>query len=294
MKNAIIYRITDGLPDTAESLSQLLYNARFMPCSLSSPSSSGWIPPAGHSTGMAHQVGKFIAISMQTESKILPRSVIVRATNDRAAEIERAEGWRVGRRERREIAEAVMLDLLPKAFTKIDRVNAYIDTENARLMVDTPSASRADDLVSLLLRSVGGLAVKRFRSDRPPSITLAEWMLGNAPDYFSVDDCAVLVREDGDKPTVKYQHHNLDREDIRAHLAEGKAPTLLSVTYNDRVSFVLTDQLHIKRVDLVASTNEHGDGENEVERFDSDVALYCGEMTQVVDAIEVEFGAFAE
>ena len=96
---------------------------------------------------MAHQVGKFIAISMQTESKILPRSVIVRATNDRAAEIERAEGWRVGRRERREIAEAVMLDLLPKAFTKIDRVNAYIDTENARLMVDTASAARAEELL---------------------------------------------------------------------------------------------------------------------------------------------------
>lgn len=294
MKNAIIIRIQKGWPASAEELSEHLSRTPFVPCSHHCASSSGWVLPADRACLLAHKVGEHMVITMQTEAKILPASVVNRDTADRIAAIEQKEGRRVGRSERIDIKEGVYLDLLPRAFSKFSKINAYVDATNGRILVDTPSASRADDLVSLLLRSVDGLAVKRFRSDRPPSITLAEWMLGNAPDYFTVDDCAVLVREDGDKPTVKYQHHNLDREDIRAHLAEGKAPTLLSVTYNDRVSFVLTDQLHIKRVYLVASTNEHGDGENEVERFDSDVYLYCGEMAQVVDAIEVEFGAFAE
>jgi len=294
MKNAIIYRITDGLPDTAESLSQLLYNARFMPCSLSSPSSSGWIPPAGHSTGMAHQVGKFIAISMQTESKILPRSVIVRATNDRAAEIERAEGWRVGRRERREIAEAVMLDLLPKAFTKIDRVNAYIDTENARLMVDTASAARAEELLSLLLDSVDGIKIGSFRTAKRPSQVMSSWLCGQIPDCITIDDEATLVRDDKTKKTVKYQNHNLDTVDILNHLGEGKLPTRLAVTYNDRVSFSITDKLQIKRISLIDTIKPVADEQDEGERFDADVALFCGEMALAISAIEAEMGGPAE
>lgn len=294
MKNAIIYRITDGLPVLAESLSRLLDKSRFMPCPTLSMSSSGWILPAGHSTSMAHQVGQYIAISMQTESKILPRSVIVRATNERAAQIERAEGWRVGHKERKEIAESVTLDLLPKAFTKIDRVNAYIDIGNARLMVDTASTARAEGLLSLFLDSVDGIGVDSFRVAKRPSQIMASWICGQTPDCITIDDEATLVRDDETKKTVKYQNHNLDTVDILNHLGDGKLPTRLAVTYNDRVSFSITDKLQIKRISLTYSIKQISDEQYKGEVFDADVALFCGEMAEAINAIEAEMGGPSE
>jgi recombination associated protein RdgC len=78
---------------------------------------------------------------------------------------------------------------------------------------------------------------------------------------------------------VRYANHPLtDTAEIRNHIAAGKVPTRLALTWRDKVSFVLTDKLEVKKVKLldIAATEAEGDADSAEERFDADFMLMTG------------------
>ncbi|HUQ75799.1 MAG TPA: recombination-associated protein RdgC, partial [Burkholderiales bacterium] len=82
----------------------------------------------------------------------------------------------------------------------------------------------------------------------------------------------------------------LEGKDIREHIKAGKQPVRLGLTWNDRVSFVLTDELHVKRISFL-NVLEHEPGEEQedaAERFDIDFALMTGELSRMLaDLVKV-------
>jgi len=291
MKNAIIYRTPKGWPESAVRMSEAIKHLAFAPCHPSAPESFGFVLPAGHAEGFAHRIGSQIVLTLQTETKILPKSVVARAVADLAANIEEREGRTIGRKERKELSEVVTADLLPRAFTTLSRISAYLFPDDGRLVIDTASQKKANDFVEILLHIAPDNDIKPFQTNNRPADGMTEWLQGEAPDSLTIDDECTLVRDDDENPTVKYLHHSLDGEDIADHLACGKRPTQLAVTCNDRASFVITDKLHIKRFvlhDVVAL--EIGEQETMADRFDAEMALHAGEMKIAIDAIEEALG----
>ena len=75
------------------------------------------------------------------------------------------------------------------------------------------------------------------------------------------------------------------------HAEAGKQCMRLAMTWNDRVSFVLTPSLTIKRVTPLDVIKEAADptAQNDDERFESDVTLMTGELgrmlADLVDAL---------
>ena len=62
--------------------------------------------------------------------------------------------------------------------------------------------------------------------------------------------------------------------------AQGKLPTKLALTWDDRVSFVLTDGLQVRKLSFLDSVFEGtkaDDGE-----FDTDVAIVTGELVKLI------------
>jgi recombination associated protein RdgC len=84
---------------------------------------------------------------------------------------------------------------------------------------------------------------------------------------------------------VRYVKHSLEGEEIRQHIEAGKVVTRLAMTWNDRISFVLDDNLQIKRLAFLDILKEQADGQadNEDERFDIDFTLMSGEVAQLLD-----------
>ena len=76
---------------------------------------------------------------------------------------------------------------------------------------------------------------------------MTQWLAaGHAPGSFSIDrDCELQAAAE-ERPAVRYVRHNLDSDEVRNHIAGGKTATRLALTWNDRVSFVLTEQLQVK------------------------------------------------
>ena len=90
------------------------------------------------------------------------------------------------------------------------------------------------------------------------------------------------------KATVKYTRHALDAQDLRNHIVAGKQRLNLAMTWNDKISFVLTESLAIKGIkplDVIAE--KESSTKNDEERFDGDFMLMTGELNKLMaDVVE--------
>ena len=277
----IIYRIA---PDWQIDLLQVeaaLAQLPFMECGATQERSSGWMPPRGDAHGaMAESIAGQWLLRFMVEAKVLPGSVLARRVQEKAARIEQETGRKPGKRESRDLKEEAKLDLLPMAFTKQSAMWVWIDTEARFLVLDTSSQSRADEVASALIEALPGLALALLHTQTSPAAAMAQWLsTQEAPPGFSIDRECELKSADAEKAVVRYARHPLDIEEIQAHIAAGKLPTKLALSWDERVSFVLTEGLQIKKLAFLDAATQGQSGEG---GFDADVALATGELRQFI------------
>ena len=63
----------------------------------------------------------------------------------------------------------------------IDRLNAYIDNRNGLVVVDTPTASRAEDLISQLRATLGTFKATPLEVNESAGAAMTRWLNGAAP-----------------------------------------------------------------------------------------------------------------
>ena len=94
---------------------------------------------------------------------------------------------------------------------------------------------------------------------------------------------------------MRYVKHTLEPDDIRRHIAAGKQCTRLAMTWNDRVSFVLTESLAIKGIKPLDVIKEGESAtHNDDERFDNDIVLMTGELSKMLADIVEALGGEAK
>ena len=279
IKNFLLCDISGDFTVDTVAIEAALKAARFVPCGASQEMSLGWVEPRGEANGPLLEVvgGQWIFKSM-LETRSLPAAEINKQALLRAVEIEAQTGRKPGKKEVKEIKEQLRLELLPRAFSKESQMLLWIDPVNRWLLIGAGSVARADDVVTLLTQCVEGLAVSMLQTNLAAGAAMAQWLVSQEPPAgFSVDQECELKAADDSKATVKYGKHPLDIEEIKAHVEAGKVPVKLAMTWKDRVSFVMTDSLQIKKLDFLDVVFD-GKSENKKDDFDSDVAIFTGEM----------------
>jgi recombination associated protein RdgC len=279
-KNVIIYRI-QTLGIHFNNLEEALASSAFEPCAPSQEKSIGWTPPRGNKHGpMLESVGDNWIAKLMIETRSVPSSAIAKKAAERCAQIEISTGRKPGKKETREIKDDIKLELLPLAFSKESSVLAWIDPNAMLLAIDASGQSRADEVVTMLVKSIEGLALCMIDTKTSPVAAMSEWLITqDAPDRFSVERECELRATDESKATIKYGNHPLDIDEVKANVESGKLPTRLAMTWNDRVSFVLTDNLHIKKVEFLDALFDAGDYEN---GFDADVAISTYSLRELI------------
>ena len=286
-KNLTIYRISDSWHADLEQLEEALSKQQFEACAPTQERSVGWIPPRGEEHGaLVEAVNGQWVMHQLFEAKILPGDVLKRAVQEKIAQIEAREGRKPGKNEKQEIKDECRYDLLPKAFTKRGGLWVWIDPKAKMLVLDTSSQSSADEVVTMLVEASPGFAVSLIDTQTSPQAAMANWLhTHDAPTGFSIERECELKSSDESKAVVRYNRHSLDIDEIREHINQGKMPTKLSMTWDDRVSFVLTDGLQLKKVTLLDVVME--DQAQDDAGFDADIAIVTGEFSQLIpDVIE--------
>lgn len=287
-KNLQIYRLPAPWAYTPEQLEEALASQAFTPASSNELLRQGWDKPRPNG-GLVHVVNKQMLIVLGTEKKLLPNSVINQVAKARAAEMEEAQGFAPGKKAMKELKERVADELLPRAFSIRSNVWTWIDPVNGWLVVDAASPAKADDVIKLLLKAVDKLPLESLRVQRSPVGVMTEWLqTDEAPAGFTVDMDTELRATGESKAAVRYVKHSLDPEEVRRHIAAGKQCTRLAMTWDSKISFVLTEQLAIKGIKPLDVLDEKDAGvRNDDERFDGDFMLMTGELAKLMaDVVE--------
>lgn len=290
-KNLQIYRLTAPWTLSAEQLEASLTSQAFASCTSLDMQSQGWVSPRDNGM-LVHAVNRQLLLQLGTEKKLLPSSVINQVSKARAAELEEQQGFKPGRKQMKEIKEQVTDELLPRAFSIQRSTRAWIDPVNGWLVIDAASPAKADEVFKLLLKSLETLPFASLRTERSPLTAMTDWLASDeAPTGFTVDQDTELRATGEGKATVRYVRHTLEPDDVRRHIASGKQCTRLAMTWSDRVSFVLTESLAIKRVAALDVLKENDSAmQNDDERFDTDFALMTGELAKLMADIVQALG----
>lgn len=289
-KNLIVYRIGEGWSASVNQLEAELDKARFVPCGLTQQKSSGWIEPRGEKHGpLVEAIGGQWVLRLMTEQRVVPGSVVKRRTEEIADQIEEQTGRRPGKKQTKELKEQALLELLPMAFTKVATSWVWIAPKQRLLVLDCGSQSKADEIVTLLVKAMDGLAVSLIQTEMSPAVAMSHWLgTGEPPYQFTVDRECELKSPDEMKSVVRYARHPLDTDEVKQHIQAGKVPTRVALSWRERVSFVLTEALQLKKLaflDVVfegEGTPSRGGKVDQSEAFEADVAISTGELIQLI------------
>lgn len=297
-RNARPYRLPGRLGIDASELSQRLSRRPFQPCRPSQPVSSGWVAAlSDDATDFVHKSGDYWLIRLQREERLLPASVIRSEVNSRIAEIQTGQGRRVQRKERLDIVDEVTQDLMPRAFTKSQHLEALINDREGWVWVNTASAARAEELLSYLREGLGNLPVVIPGTQKSPAVIMSQWLLnGGLPEGLSLGGDVDLEDSQEEGGVIRVRGMYLESDEIRGHIESGKQAVRLALSWQDQVDFVVDKDLTIRRIrfsDEFKGINEELH-EDVLARRDADCLLMGESLSTLQAAIAKTFGGIAE
>ena len=297
-KNLIVYRIAQWEQQPMKALEERLDGARFVECGASQPESAGWVEPRGDKHGpLVESVGGQWILKLCTETKAVPGGAVKQQLEARLDKIEQDTGRRPKGKQAKELKEEIVHEPLPRAFPKRGTTPVWIDLAKNLVIVGVASTKKADRISTMLAELLGGgIRLDMLQTQLSPSGAMSGWLAEKeAPAGFSIDRECELKQPDSEKSLVRYARHTLDIDEVGEHIRQGKLPTQLAMTWDNRVSFVLTEQLAIKKIkllDVVLEGQEAaGKGDN---NFDADVAIATGELARLIPDLVDALGGVLE
>ena len=294
-RNLTLFRFSAAVVKSLKSLEEDLSEKRLRPCGPIELATRGFISPYGRAEEtLLHRVGKCALLTMGSEDKLLPSSVINEELAVRLQKIAEKTGNRIGARERKHMKEEVLTDLLPRAFIRLSKRNAYLDMENGWLVVDTASRKAAEETVSQLREALGSFPATPMAAEESPRALMTDWLaLGKLPQGLSLSDECELRDPVEAGAVVRCRRQELETDEVREHLKSGKQVFQLGLVFEDRLSFTLGEDLVVRKLrflDVVQDELGENEKENAIAELDAVVALMTLELQRLFVQLEKWFG----
>ena len=293
-KNLSIFRLTEAFTLTAEELEEKLAVLAFRPCGSHEDFTLGWVSPIGKAAPLVHSANGFMMICTKKEERVLPASVLNEMMQEKIEETEEKEGRKLSKKERTSIKDELIFELLPRAFTFSRKLFAYIDVKGGFLVVDSASANKAEDLLSLLRKCLGSLPAVPLNTVEKPIATMTEWLISQqTPKDVTVEDECELRAPEEAGGVIRCKRHDLSLPEIKNHLDIGKQVIKLALNWDDRLSFILDENLSVKRLkflDLIQDQVTETNTDDEAARFDVDFSIMSLELANFIPRLLEIFG----
>lgn len=293
-RNLTLFRFPLSMREALETLPDRLPDHALRPLGPLELSTRGFVSPFGRGDErLSHRVGDCLLLNLGGENKILPAAVVNQVLNEKLDTIREQEGRSPGGRERKRLKDEVLTDLLPRAFSKPMRVPAYLDLERGWLVVDSSSRKNAEAVVVAIREALGSFPVYPANAEGSPRVVLTGWIAGeDLPSGFALGDEFELI-EPGDGGAIgKFRRQEADTEEIEAHLQAGKQCSRLALNFHDRLSFVLGDDLVIRKLRFLDAATDDLDND-EIQRREDELSaiftLMTGELRLLLGLLDTEF-----
>ena len=285
-RNLYLFKFEKDFSLNAEELHEELSKKPFTPCSATQRESMGWVSPIADGSSLTHSSNKYILFTMARQERLLPATVVKEALQEKIEAIEAKDDRKVSNREKKEMREDIEHELLPRAFTRTQKIDAWIDPKNGWLILNTPSAPRAEAFTQLLRKTLGSLPVALPDSEVSPSVAMTQWLSSSKlPAPFVLGYECELKNQGDDKGSAVFKQHDLTLDEVQSSLKAGKAVSKLAIEWDEKISFVLSDDLQIKKLkflDVLEEQLQDSDPQTHAEHIDIEFALMTGEVAALL------------
>jgi recombination associated protein RdgC len=294
-RNLTLFRFSPAVAKSLKSLDADLAEKRLRPCGPIELATRGFISPFGRSEEvLTHRVGEFALLTLGSEDKLLPSSVINEELSTRLQTIGEKTGRKPGGRERKRLKEEVLTDLLPRAFIRLSKRNVYLDSKEGWLVVDTASKKAAEETVTQLREALGSFPAVPMAAEESPRVLMTDWLAGGKlPAGLVLGDECELRDPVESGAIVRCRRQELETDEVREHLKSGKQVFALGLTFEDRLSFSLGEDLVVRKLrvlDVVQDELGEGDKESAAAELDAVFALMSLELRRLLAKFEEWFG----
>jgi recombination associated protein RdgC len=289
LKNLTFFRFNPALDFS--QLDDLLPEAALKPVGPMELSSRGFVSPFGRDEeALSHRVGDAIWLTVGSEDRLLPAAVVNDVLAKKIAELEAKNGRKPGGKMRKQLKDDIVAELLPRAFAKPSRTDALLDLSHGIVVVDTSSKKNAENIVSEIRRALGSFPALPLNAEVAPRSILTSWIAGEPlPDGLSLgDECELKDALDGGA-IIKCQRQELVSDEIAKHLEAGKQVTRLALNLDDHVSFVLGEDLTVRKFKLLEGAVdklENSERDDLRAELDARFVLMAGEVKRLFDVLE--------
>lgn len=282
------------LPETPDAavLAEALDEHRFVQPGGMDWFTDGFTVPQPFGDELVFAANKTLGISLKREERVLPGAVIKTALDEKIAKIEAEEARKVGRKERQELKEQIIDELLPRSFTRASRTDAVL--ADGYLLINQ-TGNKAETLLSHLREALGGLHAWTT-AHRSPSELMTEWLRnGEADGMFELDDYVVLVGAGDMAPEVRIKRKDVTAEEVVQHVKCGKRVAELGLVWRESIAFVLTDKLTMKNIRyLDVLTEEAQGGDTAAEQAYASQVIMANTLTTMLDELAELLGGWQE
>ncbi len=294
-RNVTLFRFPVENLAKLKKLESKLAEHALRPCGPLELSTRGWVSPFGRGEEvLSHAIGHYVLLNLGGEDKLLPGSVINQALGEKLEKLEKQRGKPVGGRERRKLKDEVLTELMPRALARPSRLLGYLDTENGWIAVDSSSRKAAETFVSKLREALGSFPAVQAEAEESPRAVMTEWLIdGRLPKGWQLGDECELKDPADQGAIVRCRRQELESDEVREHLKSGKQVTQLALVFEDRMRFVLDENLTVRKfklLDIATESLESGDRASANAELDARFALMSHELTLLLGAIETIFG----
>lgn len=295
-RNLTLFRFQADTAADLARLDEVLTDHQLRPCGPMEMFTRGFVPPVGRGEDalLTHAVKHFTVITAGGEDKLLPAAVINDELRRKVNLIADEEGRKVGGRERKRIKEDLLTELLPRAFVRGSRMSSYVDTAGHWLVIDTASRKPAENVVTMIREALGSFPVVPMAPEESPRVLMTDWLAnGNMPAGLTLgDECELRDPATSTGAIAICRRQDMDAEEILEHLRNGKQVFKLGLVFDERMSFVLGEDLVVRKLRFLdVVMDELGDSAEDAQaEFDASFALMALELERLLAKFAEWFG----
>lgn len=288
-KNAIIYQLnSDSLLDKAV-IEKALKSAPFTPCGNLDTSKTGWVSPYNDNNNEDYIVDMqgHLLLRIKKESKILPAPVIKQALLEKIDKQEQALSRKLTKNEKATLKDEVMIDLMPRAFSKYNHYWLWIDTHNKRIVIDCSSFKQAEDILAILRKQLGALALTPLSIDNPLEQVMTTWVkekLNFAP--FLLGDQAELKDPLEGNGIISCKNQDITSDEMLVHFESGKWISKIKIIDERGVNFIVNSDLTLKRIKFdsaILDENEDIGSDEMDKRLEADFFIMANTLANTIN-----------
>lgn len=292
-KNAIIYQLNnDNLLDK-QTIENALKSALFSPCGNLDTTKMGWVSPYDDNNldDFIIDMQGHLLLRIKKETKILPAPVIKQALNEKIDKQEKALSRKLSKNEKATLKDEVMIDLMPRAFSKYNYYWLWIDIENKRIIIDCSSFKLAEDILAILRKELGALALTPLSIEKPLEKIMTTWVREKLsfPPFILGDEAELKDPLEGNG-IISCKNQDITSDEMLVHLDSGKWVTKLKIIDERGINFIINPDLTLKRIkfdSVILDENEDIGSDEFNKRLEADFYIMANTLSNSINDLYI-------